>query len=144
MYGIHASGNWYCCICSCYAEESHLESKNHVYYLNELPEGKIQVMASLPDMVRPGSPPLPPPGQPTGDLPGPPPAPPPRGQASAAAAVSQESIILIKVHTKLDIILEKLGSMEAGSKSSSGRSALGLGREVRAYVLMCPNPATCE
>ena len=90
-----------------------MESKNHVYYLNELLEGKIQVTASLQDMVRPGSPPPPPPGQPTDDLPGPPPAPPPRGQASAAAAVSQESVILIKVHTKLDIILERLGSMEA-------------------------------
>ena len=35
------------------------------------------------------------------------------GQAQTAAAASQESVILIKLHTKLDIIMEKQRSLEA-------------------------------
>ena len=75
-------------------------------------------MASIQDMVLPGNAPPPPPGQPTDDRPGPPPAYPPRGQA----AMSEENvmlrdaklaIILEKLHTKLDMILTKVGAMEA-------------------------------
>ena len=112
-------GAWYCCMCRTFAPESQLVSKNHCYWLHEHLTGKFFPMESLEDVVRPGIAPPPPPGQPADDRPGPPP---PRGQAHTAAAVSEESVMLInaklaivldKLHTKLDIILEKLGSMEA-------------------------------
>ena len=99
-------GTWYCCICKAFAPESHLCSKNHLWYLKQHLEGKLHIA------------PPPPPGQPADDRPGPPP---PRGQAHTAAAVSEESVMLInaklaivldKLHTKLDMILEKLESME--------------------------------
>ena len=50
--------------------------------------------------------PPPPPGQQTDGLSGPPPAP-------APAAVSEENVIVVKLHVKLDIILDKLQSVEA-------------------------------
>ena len=112
-------GEWYCCICTAFAAESHLSCVKHRYWVQQHLDGRIRPMVSLQDMVLPGVAPPPPPGQPTDDRPGPPPAPPPRGQAHTAAAVSEESvnaklaIILDKLHTKLDMILEKLGSMEA-------------------------------
>ena len=113
---------WYCVLCPAFAAESHLTCVKHRHWVQEFVAGRFRPMASLQDMVVPGIAPPPPPGQPTDDRPGPPPAPPPRGQAHTAAAVSEESVILInaklaiildKLHTKLDMILEKLGSMEA-------------------------------
>ena len=115
-------GTWYCCICKAFAPESHLCCKNHLWYLQQHLEGRLRPMASLQDMVLPRIAPPPPPGQPTDDRPGPPPAAQPRGQARTAAAVSEESvilrdaklaIILEKLHTKLDMILTKVGAMEA-------------------------------
>ena len=112
-------GTWYCCICKAFAPESHLGSKNHLWYLQEHLTGQLLPMESLEDVVRPGIAPPPPPGQPTDDRPGPPP---PRGEAHMAVAVSNESVFLInarlaiisnKLDTKIDIIVAKLGAMEA-------------------------------
>ena len=66
---------------------------------------------ALDDMLAAGTAPPrgvppPPPGQQTDGLSGPPPAP-------APAAVSEENVILNKLHVKLDIILDKLQSVEA-------------------------------
>ena len=101
-------GQWYCCICGLFAPESHRYSKNHLWYLSQLRAGKLRPIevAALQDMhaAGHGSAPPPPPGVPTDNLSGPPPAP---------AALSEENIILVKLHTKLDIILDKLRSMEA-------------------------------
>ena len=111
-------GEWYCCICKAFAAESHLSCVKHRWWVQQHLDGRIRPMASLQDMVVPGIAPPPPPGQPTDDRPGPPPAYPPRGQA----AMSEENvmlrdaklaIILEKLHTKLDMILTKVGAMEA-------------------------------
>ena len=75
--------------------------------------GKLRPIHALQDMhaaghwtALPPSAPPPPPGQQTDGLSGPPPPP-------APAAVSEENVILVKLHTKLDIILDKLQSVEA-------------------------------
>ena len=113
---------WFCVLCDAFAAESHLSCVKHLQWLDAFLDGRYRPMASIQDMVLPGNAPPPPPGQPTDDRPGPPPAPPPRGQAHTAAAVSEESvilrdarlaIILEKLHTKLDMILTKVGAMEA-------------------------------
>ena len=80
-------------------------------------------MESLEDVVRPGIAPPPPPGQPTDDRPGPPP---PRGEAHMAVAVSNEinatlAIISNKLDTKIDIIVAKLGAMEARLQQLEGK-----------------------
>ena len=111
-------GAWYCCMCRTFAPESHLVSKNHCYWLHEHLTGKYSPLESIEDVARPGIAPPPPPGQPTDDRPGPPPAYPPRGQA----AMSEENvmlrdaklaIILANLHDKFDMILTKVGAMEA-------------------------------
>ena len=103
-------GAWYCCICNAFAPESHLWSKKHLDWVKLYGTGQLIPMA-LDDMpaawtAPPPSAPPPPPGQQTDGLSGPPPAP-------APAAVSEENVILVKLHTKLDIILDKLQSVEA-------------------------------
>ena len=115
--------DWFCVICNVFAAESHLSCVRHRQWLDDFLDGRYRpAQASIQDMVLPGNAPPPPPGQPTDDRPGPPPAPPPRGQANTAAAVSEErvilrdaklAIILEKLHTKLDMILTKVGAMEA-------------------------------
>ena len=130
-------GQWYCCICRAFAPESHRYCKNHLWYVQQHREGKLRPIYALQDMHAAGqtnsktsqqaghfvgiqdmhaaghwtSPPPnappPPPGQQTDGLSGPPPAPTP------AAVVSEENVILVKLHTKLDIILDKLQSVEA-------------------------------
>ena len=107
-------GAWYCCICRAFAAESHLCCKNHLWYLQQHLTGKLRPIQALHDMPAAGTspwgspkaPPPPPPGQPTDGLSGPPAGPTP-------AAVSEENVILVKLHTKLDIILDKLQSVEA-------------------------------
>ncbi len=104
-------GAWYCVICEAFAAESHLYCKNHRYYVGEHVAGQLLAIQALDDMPAAGTapppkaPPPPPPGQPTDGLSGPPPAP-------APAAVSEENVILVKLHVKLDIILDKLQSVE--------------------------------
>ena len=121
--------SWYCCICGRFAPESHVYSENHLWYVQQYREGKLRPRYMLQDMHAAGqtsqqavgiqdmhaaghwtspppSAPPPPPGQQTDGLSGPPPAPTP-------AAVSEENVILVKLHTKLDIILDKLQSVEA-------------------------------
>ena len=109
---------WFCVLCRAFAAESHLSCVRHRQWLDDFLDGRYRPMASIQDMVLPGNAPPPPPGQPTDDRPGPPPAYPPRGQA----AMSEENvmlrdaklaIILEKLHTKLDMILTKVGAMEA-------------------------------
>ena len=129
-------GAWYCCICGRFAAETHVLHPNHLWYVQQYREGKLRPMYMLQDMHAagqtsqqavgiqdmhaaghwaapppsappPSAPPPPPPGQQTDGLSGPPPAPTP------AAVVSEENVILVKLHTKLDIILDKLQSVEA-------------------------------
>ena len=104
-------GAWYCCICSAFAPESHLWCKNYLWYVEQHRACKLRPIQALDDMPAAGTAPppgVPPPprGQQTDGLSGPPPAP-------APAAVSEENVILVKLHTKLDIILDKLQSVEA-------------------------------
>ena len=108
-------GAWYCCMCRTFAPESQLVSKNHCYWLHEHLTGKFFPMESLEDVVRPGIAPPPPPGQPTDDRPGPPPAYPPRGQAEVNVMMIDAKLAIIheQLHTKLDMILTKVGAMEA-------------------------------
>ena len=110
--------DWYCVICRAFAAESHLSCVKHRQWLDDFLDGRYRPMASIQDMVLPGNAPPPPPGQPTDDRPGPPPAYPPRGQA----AMSEENvmlrdaklaIILANLHDKFDMILTKVGAMEA-------------------------------
>ena len=103
-------GAWYCVICEAFAPESHLYSKNHLWYLEQHLTGQLIPIQALDDMPAAGTAPppdAPPPprGQQTDGLSGPPPAP-------APAAVSEGSVILVKLHTKLDIILDKLQLVE--------------------------------
>ena len=113
---------WFCVLCRAFAEESHLSCVRHRQWLDDFLDGRYRPMASIQDMVLPGNAPPPPPGQPTDDRPGPPPADQPRDQARTAEAVREErtilrdaklAIILEKLHTKLDMILTKVGAMEA-------------------------------
>ena len=116
------SNGWFCVVCGAFAAESHLTSANHLKWVQAFVTGQFRPRASIQDMVLPGNAPPPPPGQPTDDRPGPPPAAQPRDQARTAEAVREESmilrdaklaIILEKLHTKLDMILTKVGAMEA-------------------------------
>ena len=105
------NGQWYCVICRTFAPESHLWCKNHLWYMEQHRAGKLRPIHALQDMpaagtAPPPSAPPPPRGQQTDGLSGPPPAP-------APAAVSEENVILVKLHVKLDIILDKLQSVEA-------------------------------
>ena len=104
-------GAWSCCICNAFAPESHLWCKNHLWYMEQHRAGKLRPIQALEDMpaagtAPPPSAPPPPRGQQTDGLSGPPPAP-------APAAVSEENVIVVKLHVKLDIILDKLQSVEA-------------------------------
>jgi hypothetical protein len=106
-------GSWYCCLCSAFAPESHLWCRNHLWYVEQYRAGKLRPIQALEDMPAAwtappprSAPPPPPRGQQTDGLSGPPPAP-------APAAVSEENVILVKLHVKLDIILDKLQSVEA-------------------------------
>ena len=103
-------GAWYCVICEAFAPESHLWSKKHLDWVEQYRAGQLIPIQALDDMpaawtAPPPSAPPPPRGQQTDGLSGPPPAP-------APAAVSEGSVILVKLHTKLDIILDKLQLVE--------------------------------
>ena len=140
VYALNEDEEWHCVLCNKRATEGeggHLESKDHWKKLGrngvELSDAQLRYVgwaddAAMPNQLQivdrgssaaasgsraaagtappPKASPPPPPGQQTDGLSGPPPAP-------APAAVSEGSVILVKLHTKLDIILDKLQLVEA-------------------------------
>ena len=139
-YALDGDTEWHCVLCNKKATEGeggHLESIPHIKRLGyngvELSDAQLRYVgwaddAAMPNQLQivdrgssaaasgsraaagtaptPKAWPPPPPGQQTDGLSGPPPAP-------APAAVSEENVILVKLHVKLDIILDKLQSVEA-------------------------------
>ena len=139
-YALDVNTEWHCVLCNRLATEGeggHLESIPHIkrlgYHGVELSDAQLRYVgwaddAAMPNQLQivdrgssaaasgsraaagtappPKASPPPPPGQQTDGLSGPPPAP-------APAAVSEENVILVKLHTKLDIILDKLQLVEA-------------------------------
>ena len=138
-YALDDDTEWHCVLCNRKAtdgEGGHLESIPHIKRLGwhgvELSDAQLRYVgwaddAAMPNQLQivdrgssaaasgsraaaetappPKASPPPPPGQQTDGLSGPPPAP-------APAAVSEGSVILVKLHTKLDIILDKLQLVE--------------------------------
>jgi hypothetical protein len=140
MYELNGDQEWHCVWCNKKAvdgEGGHLESIPHIKKLGYnrvvLSDAQLRYVgwaddAAMPNQLQivdrgssaaasgsraaagtappPKASPPPPPGQQTDGLSGPPPAP-------APAAVSEENVILVKLHAKLDIILDKLQLVEA-------------------------------
>ena len=140
IYELNDDSDWHCVWCTRKAtggEGGHLESIPHIKKLGwnrvELSDAQLRYVgwadvAAMPNQLQivdrgssaaasgsraaaetappPKASPPPPPGQQTDGLSGPPPAP-------APAAVSEENVILVKLHAKLDIILDKLQLVEA-------------------------------